>query len=105
GDRDEARELEVFKGRFAQYRALDAEILPLAVENTNIKAQRLSFGPAQQAVNDFRTAIEAAGRQAAAPNTTRAAALIAQATAAVLEVQVLQARHIAESDEETMSRM
>ena len=102
---DEAGQLDAFKARFAQYRALDADILPLAVENTNIKAQRLSFGPAQQAVNDLRTGLEAAGRQAAGPNAARAAALVAQATAAVLEVQVMQARHIAESDEETMTRM
>ena len=44
GDQDEARNLDTFKARFAQYRALDADILPLAVENTNIKAKRLSFG-------------------------------------------------------------
>ena len=66
GDRDEARELDTFKARFAQYRALDADILPLAVENTNIKAQRLSFGPAQEAVDAFRKSVEAAGRLAAA---------------------------------------
>ncbi len=41
--------LDTFKGRFAEYQKLDAEILPLAVENTNVKAQRLSFGPAREA--------------------------------------------------------
>ena len=103
--RDEVQQLDGFKTRFAQYRALDAEILPLAVENTNIKAQRLSFGPAQDAVNAFRQSIEAAGRLAAAKNAVSVEALVAKATAAVLEVQVIQARHIAESDEAAMSRM
>src|SRR4051794_29296420 len=37
GDQDESRELDAFATRFAQYRTLDADILPLAVENTNIK--------------------------------------------------------------------
>jgi len=105
GDRDEARELETFKVRFAQYRALDADILPLAVENTNIKAQRLSFGPAQDAVDAFRKSIEAAGRLAPAKNGALVEALVAKAAAAVLEVQVIQARHIAESDEAAMTRM
>ena len=40
--------LETFTGRFDEYRRLDDEILPLAVENTNLKAQRLSFGPARR---------------------------------------------------------
>jgi hypothetical protein len=105
GDRDEARELETFKVRFAQYRALDADILPLAVENTNIKAQRLSFGPAQDAVDAFRKSIESAGRLATAKNAAPVDAAIARATSAVLEVQVIQARHIAESDDTAMTRM
>jgi hypothetical protein len=45
GYSDETRLLEEFGGRFAEYRALERSILELAVENTNLKAQRLSFGP------------------------------------------------------------
>ena len=105
GDRDEARELDTFKTRFAQYRALDADILPLAVENTNIKAQRLSFGAAQDAVDALRKSVEAAGRLAAPKDKASVDALVLRATASVLEVQVIQARHIAESDEAAMTRM
>ena len=50
----ETRLLEEFGRRFAEYRALDRNILELAVENTNLKAQRLSFGPAQEAADAFR---------------------------------------------------
>lgn len=103
--RDEVQQLQGFKARFAQYRALDAEILPLAVENTNIKAQRLSFGPAQDAVNAFRQSLAAAARLAAAKNALAVDALVAKATVAVLEVQVSEARHIAESDDAAMTRM
>ena len=103
--RDEIGQLDAFATRFAQYQALDADILPLAVENTNIKAQRLSFGPASEAVRAFRQSIDSAGRMAAAKNVSTVDALIARAGAAVLEVQVVQARHIAESDETAMSNM
>jgi hypothetical protein len=103
--RDELRQLETFKARFAENRKLDGDILPLAVENTNIKAQRLSFGPARDAATAFRQSLDAAGRAIASKNTCCVEALVAKATAAVLEVQVLQARHIAESDEGAMSRM
>jgi hypothetical protein len=105
GDREEAAQLDRFKARFEEYKALDATILPLAVENTNIKAQRLSFGPAQDAVNTFRQSMDAATRTAAAPNTSRVEALAVQAIAALLDVQVMQARHIAESDEAAMSAL
>src|SRR3954464_7286801 len=99
GDRDELQQLDSFATRFTQYRALDAHILPLAVENTNIKAQRLSFGPAQDAVAAFRQSTATAGRLAPARSAAAVEALTARATASVLEIQVLEARHIAESDE------
>jgi hypothetical protein len=103
--RDEIQQLDTFKARFAEYRRLDADILPLAVENTNIKAQRLSFGPGHDAVTAFRQSLAAAARVPAAKNRDRVEALVATATSALLEVQVIQARHIAESDETAMSRM
>jgi len=102
---DEIRHLDAFKTCFVRYQGLDAEILPLAVENTNIKAQRLSFGPARDASNAFRQSLEAAARSVTAKNTCCVEALIAKATAAVLDVQVIQARHIAESDAAAMSQM
>jgi hypothetical protein len=105
GDRTEAAPLETFKRRFAEYRKLDDTILPLAVENTNIKAQRLSFGPAQDAVTVFRQALDTAAQTAAAKNAAAVEALVARAIAAALEIQVIEARHIAESDEAAMSRM
>jgi len=103
--RDEIRHLDAFKTCFVGYRALEADILPLAVENTNIKAQRLSFGSARDAASAFRQSLDAAGRSITTKNTCCVEALIARATAAVLEVQVIQARHIAESDDAAMSQM
>jgi hypothetical protein len=103
--RDDGRQLEAFKTCFVGYRALDADILPLAVENTNIKAQRLSFGPARDAANALRQSLEAARRPTTAKDTCCIDGLVAKVTAALLEVQVIQARHIAESDDAAMSQM
>ena len=82
---------------------MDDEILPLAVENTNLKAQRLSFGPAQEAADAFRAAVEAAARSA--KGSCCGEAIANRARAALLEIQVLQAPHIAESDDAAMTRM
>lgn len=104
GDREEAGQLDRFKARFDEYRKLDDTILPLAVENTNIKAQRLAFGQGQEAVDAFRKALDTALRSTPHGGGS-GEALAAQATAALLEIQVMQARHIAESDEAAMGRM
>lgn len=105
GDRDEAELLDRFTARFVQFKALDADILPLAVENTNIKAQRLAFGPAQDAVGAYRQLVDAAAKMTRPPNVAAADAAAARGSAAVLEIQVVEARHIAESDELAMTRM
>ena len=78
--RDDIRHLDAFKACFVGYRALDADILPLAVENTNIKAQRLSFGPARDAATAFRQSLEAAARSTTSKNTCCVEALVAKAT-------------------------
>jgi len=100
GYADDARQLDAFEARYQEYRRLDDEILPLAVENTNLKAQRLSFGPSRAAADAFRAALDAAAR-----SNPRAGALAARAGAAVYEIQVLQAPHIAEAGEASMASM
>ena len=102
---NETQLLQQFVSRFAEYRALDRRILDLAVENTNLKAQRLSFGPAQEAADAFRDALKAVVPSVPAKDTWHAEALVASAVATVREIQVLQAPHIAEADEAVMTRM
>lgn len=99
---EESRLLQEFGTRFAEYQKLDRRILDLAVENTNLKAQRLSFGPAQAAADAFRDSLEAI-----APKTDpwRVKAAIATAVAAVREIQALQAPHIAEPEDASMARL
>ena len=97
--------LEQFVSRFAEYRAMDRRILNLAVENTNLKAQRLSFGPAQEAADTFRDSLAAVVPSVPAKDRWRVEALVATAVATVREIQVLQAPHIADADEAVMTRM
>jgi hypothetical protein len=98
---EEAKELQQFATRFAELRKLDEEILPLAVENSNLKAQRLSFGESQRAVDDLSSALDAAAGHARTGGDASGAAL--RCLNAVLRIQALQARHIAEATDETMS--
>ena len=101
---DEGRLLQEFVNRFTEYRELDRRIFDLAVENTNLKAQRLSFGPAQEAADSFRDSLRSVAPLIAA-DKWRVEALVANAIAAVREIQVLQAPHIADPDDAAMTRM
>jgi hypothetical protein len=77
----------------------------LAVENSNVKAQRLSFGPARKAADDFRTSVDAAVDSNAGKNTCCNVAAAARAHTAVLEIQAMHAPHIAEAEDAPMTRM
>jgi hypothetical protein len=101
---DEGRLLQEFVNRFKEYCELDRRILDLAVENTNLKAQRLSFGPAQEAADSFRDSLKPVAPRVPA-DQWRVEALVATAVATVREIQVLQAPHIADADEAVMTRM
>lgn len=101
----ESEILEEFGTRLAQYDELNRRILSLAVENTNLKAQALSFGPATQAANEFRDSLERFVATFASRDRCRVDALVASAVRAVREIQVLQAPHTAERDAAAMTRM
>jgi hypothetical protein len=100
---DERRLLRQFVDQFARYEALDKNILELAVENANLKAQRLSFGPAQAAADSLLQALDGV-KPASAKDEWRVRALTASAISSVREIQVLEAPHIAERDDSAMTR-
>jgi hypothetical protein len=102
GYSDEVRLLAEFDQRFDTYRVLDKAILELAVENTNLKAQRLSFGTAQQEADAFRDSLEAV-LPAGEAQAWRVKALAASAVACVREIQALQAPHIADPEDAVMT--
>jgi hypothetical protein len=102
------KELEAladFGHHFDDYRKLDAEILALAVENTNLKAQKLAFGPAREAADAFRAALESFAPAATTKDRCRVEEIVSRAVLAVREIQVLQAPHIAEADDAAMTRL
>ncbi|MFN8007500.1 MAG: hypothetical protein U0V70_10845 [Terriglobia bacterium] len=101
---DESRLLQDFVTRYTEYRELDHRVLDLAVENTNLKAQRLSFGASQEAADSFRDLLKSVVPRSPA-DQWHVEALAASAVATVREIQVLQAPHIADADEAVMSRI
>ena len=104
GYSEERRLLEEFDKRFTEYRALDRTILELAVENTNLKAQELSFGAAAEAADAFRDALAGITAGDAAKDMWRVKALAAIAVSSVREIQALQAPHIADADDAGMTK-
>jgi hypothetical protein len=102
---NEIQFLEEFGTHFAEYRNLDREILKLAVENTNLKAQHLSFGAARQTADSLRDSLGAIPSNVPPRDRCLVEGLVAKATLAVREMQVIQAPHIAESDDAAMTRM
>lgn len=102
---EDQRVLEQFRACFSEYEQIDDEVLPLAVENTNVKAQRLSFGPAQTEARAFTAALQLVLRAGTTGDPWQAEALVARAVAAVRQVQVWHAPHIAEADGTVMTRL
>jgi hypothetical protein len=103
-----SRELPLFaefKTQLSRYQELDHRILGLAVENTNLKAQSLSFGPARQAADAFRDSLAQLATSFPPKGRCQVAGLVAQAVTAVREIQVLHAPHIAERDDAPMANM
>jgi hypothetical protein len=89
-----------------RYQQVDDLVLDLAVQNTNQKAQRLSFAPATDALDRMQAALEkletAAGSSARGAATTGAAC---RAVTAALQIHVLESRHIAEPRDEVMDQI
>ena len=96
--------LSEFNRRFGEYRKVNDTILSLAVQNTNLKAQRLSFGPAQDAARSVASALESV-RPSRPADAWQVRAHAVTALAALREMQVLQAPHIAEADDAAMGRL
>jgi hypothetical protein len=101
----ESHTLEDFTGHFAEYRKVDRDVLDLAVQNTNLKAQRLSFGPVREAADQLHDALAGAAAAASQKDRCRVDGLVARAEMAVREIQILQAPHIAEAEDATMAKI
>jgi len=101
---DELRLVDAFRTHFAEYRAVDNDILDLAVENTNLKAQRLLFGASEEAVNAMAQAL-AKMPGGDVKEAWQMKALAASAVGSAREIEALQAPHIAEADDAAMAKI
>lgn len=101
----EIQMLEQFKKQFDDYSAVDHAILELAVENTNLKAQALSFGPAREAADRFVSELVALSTDLAPNQHSQGEGLVFKAVVAIRELQTLEAPHIASSDDAAMTEM
>lgn len=97
----ETSTLSEFSTRFEALNALNREILDLAALDTNLKAQRLSFGQAQDAATQFTAALE----PIRSGNNAMTHAMASDAVAALREIQTLEAPHIAAAEEGVMDRI
>lgn len=102
---EESRLLADLQTRVAAYRALDQSVLQLAVEGSNVKAQRLSFGAGRAAADEVGASLADIGRGADASSRWRIDAAAATAMMRVREIQSLQAPHIAEAGDDVMTRL
>jgi hypothetical protein len=95
----EVKLLKEFKGCWTEFHAIDRAVLEIAVQNSNLKAARLSFGAARDALTRFEGALaELMQGQEGGPICR----LASHALAAALNIQVLHAPHIASPSDEEM---
>jgi hypothetical protein len=100
---DESALLAEFRTRFQAYEEVDRNVLELALQQTNLKARKLSFGEAQQAADAFSRALQSVTSSESGERAWHVKALAATAVASVREIQALQAPHIAESQDVAMT--
>lgn len=94
-----------FAGAFADYRAQSEEILAQAVQNTNLKAQALSFNESRQALERMERALAPLADAPAGQRIAPHAALALRALLEAQRIQSLHAQHIEEKDDARMDAL
>ncbi len=100
----EAKLLDQFSTAWEKLRDMDRQILLLAVQNTNLKALRLSTGPAAARLEQMQAALDKLMDWAAQPSTNKARVvqLCAQAMTNSLNLHALETPHIFEATDTGM---
>jgi tetratricopeptide (TPR) repeat protein len=103
GTQGEKALLDEFSQLFTEFQRIDHELLNLAVQNTNLKAYALAFGPAASALTEMSTALShLADANAASPDAKKVMRLALGAEIAALRIQALLPPHIAEASDTRM---
>lgn len=100
---DELNAFRELSACWTNYQEVNRAVLALAVDHSNIKAQKLSFGPARDALVRMRVALDTLVAGAGALADADATATSAyRALTAALEIHVLESRHIASPSDDEM---
>jgi hypothetical protein len=91
--------LREFDACWAEFRRIDRQVLEFAIQNTNLKAARLSFGAGSAAMRQFENDLFRLTRDSLGGPIC---GLAYDAQAAALRINVLHAPHIASPDDEEM---
>ncbi len=106
GDGRGREELAQFSRAFADFQRVDDDVLSLAVQNTNLKAYALAYGPAAEALKAMTDALlRVATTNADAESSPPATLSALGAAVAALRVQAMLPPHIAEESDEKMDQM
>jgi hypothetical protein len=100
--------LSQFSTALSECQRIDHELLDLSVQNTNLKALSLDFGPAQEALTTMDQALARILREAAASTAPRAGEVMlsaAGAQSAAWRLQALLPPHIAQESDARMDSL
>jgi hypothetical protein len=98
--------LTQFSDAFGDLQHLDAEVLDLAVKNTNVKAYSLLFGPAAETLAEMDAALaRVIAKHAGSADEKKVMVLAFGARLGVLRIQAQLAPHIAEELDAKMDQM
>jgi hypothetical protein len=103
---DERKLLDEFDAAWRQYQTLNEEILDLDAENTNLKALRLSYGPAAESLDRLDAALnEMISTADATSERAELTTAAFQAAVSAGKIYAMQSRHIAETTDGEMDRI
>jgi hypothetical protein len=106
GTADEKKFIDQFLQTFSAFKHIDDELLKLAVQNTNLKAYRLAFGPAAAAINQMNESLShIVATNKASVEAVKILMLSFGAQTGGLRIQTLLAPHIAEESNEKMDKL
>jgi hypothetical protein len=103
---EERAQLDRFAQAFSELKRVDVQVLDLAVQNTNLKAYALAFGPAAAALDEMEAALSKLTAGAVGSLAAKNEALLAcEARAAARSIQATLAPHIAERSDAAMDSL
>jgi hypothetical protein len=106
GTQNERDLLVQFFQAFTEFQRIDNDLLTLAVRNTNLKAYRLAFGPAADALGEMNGALtRIVAAHADSPEAKKIMLLAFGAQIGALRIQTLLLPHIAEESDQKMDRL